>query len=94
MIADLLLSPLDIGTKRSTSSPPSPVLDFPPIRFIAIARFSCASAEIEPYDIAPVANLFTISDAGSTSSIEILLELHSLASLSLKRPLIVNKRLS
>ena len=50
------------------SSPPSPVLDFPPNRFIAIARLSCASLEIDPYDIAPVLNLLTISDAGSTSS--------------------------
>jgi hypothetical protein len=39
------------------------------MRFIAIARFSCASFEIEPYDIAPVANRFTISEIGSTSSI-------------------------
>src|ERR1043166_3814432 len=28
--------------------PPSPVLALPPSRFIAIARFSCPSAEIEP----------------------------------------------
>ena len=40
----------------------------PPIRFIAIASVSCASREIEPSDIAPVANRFTISLAGSTSS--------------------------
>ena len=33
---------------RSTSSPPSPVLDLPPRRFIAMARVSCDSAEIEP----------------------------------------------
>ena len=54
---------------RSTSSPPSPVLDLPPSRFIAMASVSCASAEIEPYDMAPVANRLTISLAGSTSSI-------------------------
>src|SRR5262249_2256221 len=53
---------------RSASSPPSPVLDRPPRRFIAIARVSCASAEMEPYDMAPVANRLTISLAGSTSS--------------------------
>ena len=33
---------------RSTSSPPSPVFDLPPIWFIAIASVSCASIEIEP----------------------------------------------
>ena len=31
------------GVKRAGSSPPSPVFDLPPMRFIAIARFSCAS---------------------------------------------------
>ena len=40
----------------------------PPIRFIAIARFSCASRLIEPSDIAPVLKRLTISAAGSTSS--------------------------
>ena len=35
---------------------------------MAIASVSWASLEIEPYDIAPVANLLTISLAGSTSS--------------------------
>ena len=34
--------------RRSGSSPPSPVLDRPPRRFMAIARVSCASAEIDP----------------------------------------------
>ena len=38
------------------------------MRFIAIASVSCASREIEPSDIAPVAKRFTISLAGSTSS--------------------------
>ena len=41
-------SPFGSATKRSASSPPSPVFDFPPIRFIAIASVSCASFEIEP----------------------------------------------
>ena len=35
---------------------------------MAIARVSCASVEIEPSDIAPVAKRLTISLAGSTSS--------------------------
>ena len=34
-----------------------------------MARVSCASCEIEPYDIAPVENRLTISSTGSTSSI-------------------------
>src|SRR6516162_4117830 len=69
LIALRLLSPLGRGLNRAGSSPPSPVLLLPPIRFIAIASVSCASALIEPYDIAPVANRFTIDSTGSTSSI-------------------------
>ena len=38
------------------------------MRFMAMASVSCASLEMEPKDIAPVANRFTISLAGSTSS--------------------------
>ena len=57
--------------KRSSSSPPSPVFERPPMRFIAIASVSCASLLMEPYDIAPVAKRLTISLAGSTSSIGI-----------------------
>ena len=41
-------SPLASGVKRSGSSPPSPVLDRPPSRFMAMARVSWASAEIDP----------------------------------------------
>ena len=55
--------------KRSASSPPSPVLERAPIRFIAMASVSCASLEMEPNDIAPVAKRLTIAVAGSTSSI-------------------------
>ena len=57
-----------IGLETASSSPPSPVLDFPSMRFMAMASVSCASLLIEPNDIAPVANRFTISAAGSTSS--------------------------
>ena len=39
------------------------------MRFIAMASVECASCEIEPSDIAPVAKRFTMSFAGSTSSI-------------------------
>ena len=68
LIAERRESPFASGAKRSGSSPPSPVFERAPIRFIAIASVSCASREIEPSDIAPVANRFTISLAGSTSS--------------------------
>src|SRR6476660_10270538 len=64
-------SPLASGVKRRGSSPPSPVLLLPPMRFIAIASVSCASALIDPYDIAPVLKRFRIASSGSTSSIEI-----------------------
>ncbi len=62
-------SPLGSRSKRASSSPPSPVFERPPIRFIAIASVSCASLLIDPNDIAPVAKRLTISLAGSTSSI-------------------------
>src|SRR5215475_10173083 len=48
LIDDRLLSPLGRGVKRDGSSPPSPVFDRPPSRFMAMARVSCASAEIDP----------------------------------------------
>ena len=41
-------SPLGSATNRSGSSPPSPVLERPPMRFMAMARVSWASAEMEP----------------------------------------------
>ncbi|CAB4585712.1 unannotated protein [freshwater metagenome] len=66
-----LESPFSIVTKRSGSSPPSPVFDFAPRRFIAIARVSCTSCDTDPYDIAPVEKRLTISEIGSTSSIDI-----------------------
>ena len=54
--------------KRAASSPPSPVLERPPMRFIAMASVSCISGEIEPSDIAPVAKRCTSVSALSTSS--------------------------
>ena len=36
--------------------------------FMAMASVVWASKEMEPYDMAPVTNLFTISLAGSTCS--------------------------
>ena len=68
LILDFIESPFGSSLNLDGSSPPSPVFDLPPNLFIAIARVECASVEIEPKDIAPVANLFTISDVGSTSS--------------------------
>ena len=37
-----------VGTKRAGSSPPSPVLLLPPMRFMATASASCASLLMEP----------------------------------------------
>ena len=61
LMALLRKSPFASGLYRAESSPPSPVLLLPPMRFMAIASVSCASFEIEPYDMAPVANRLTIS---------------------------------
>ena len=82
-IADLFETPDPSGLNLIGSSPPSPVLDFPPNSFIAIAKDSCDSVEIDPKLIAPVANLFTISFSLSTSSI--LIGFKGL--LNFKRPL-------
>ncbi len=68
LIAERRESPLASGTNRSGSSPPSPVFDLAPSRFIAIASVSCASWEMEPYDMAPVENRATMSATGSTCS--------------------------
>ena len=68
MIAERRRSPLASGLKREGSSPPSPVFERPPRRFMAIASVSCASREIDPRLIAPVQKRLTISLAGSTSS--------------------------
>ena len=62
-------SPLASGLKRASSSPPSPVFDMPPRRFMAMARVSCASLLMDPKLMAPVVKRLTISLAGSTSSI-------------------------
>ena len=92
LIAERIESPFGSGLKRSASSPPSPVLDLPPIRFIAIASVVWASREIEPNDIAPVAKRLTMSLAGSTSSSGTGLRFSSSAVLILNRPRSVNSR--
>src|ERR1700743_3266888 len=65
LTAERRRSPWGSGLKRSGSSPPSPVLDRPPSRFMAMARVWCASAEIDPYDMAPVENRRTMLEVGS-----------------------------
>src|SRR6202000_3150634 len=65
LTAERRRSPLGSGLNRSGSSPPSPVLDRPPSRFIAMARVSCASAEIDPYDMAPVLKRLRIDSTRS-----------------------------
>src|SRR5439155_633517 len=47
LMAERRQSPFGSRSKRRGSSPPSPVFDLPPIRFIAIASVSCASVESE-----------------------------------------------
>ena len=68
LMAERIESPLGSGLKRSGSSPPSPVFDLPPMRFMAMASVVCASRLIEPKDMAPVEKRLTMSCAGSTSS--------------------------
>ena len=65
---EFALSPLARGVNLSSSSPPSPLHEAPPILFIAIAKVSCASFDKAPIDILPVPNLFLISVTDSTSS--------------------------
>ncbi len=52
------------------SSPPSPELERPCRRFMAMAMHSCASLLMEPYVMAPVLKRRTMLSAGSTSSSE------------------------
>ena len=48
LILEMRQSPFSSGMNRAGSSPPSPLLERPPMRFMAMASVSCASAEIEP----------------------------------------------
>jgi hypothetical protein len=56
------------SANRAGSSPPSPVLDLPPSRFMPDASVSCASGDSAPSDMPPDLKRLTISAAGSTSS--------------------------
>ncbi len=86
LIAERIESPLGSGLKRSASSPPSPVFDLPPMRFIAMASVVWASREIEPKLMAPVENRLTILSALSTSAMGTGLRPASSADLMRNRP--------
>ncbi len=92
LIAERMESPFGSGLKRSDSSPPSPVFDLPPMRFIAMASVVWASREIEPNDIAPVAKRRTICTAGSTSAIGTGLRPSAAADFNWNRPRMVSRR--
>ena len=62
------------------------------MRFMAMASVVCASRLIEPKDMAPVANRFTMLVAGSTSEISTGLRPISSAVLMRNRPRIVFSR--
>src|SRR5699024_682057 len=66
--ATCLMAELRSVPRRSISSPPSPEFDFPCRRFMARARVSWASLEMDPYDMAPVLNRVTMESTLSTSS--------------------------
>jgi hypothetical protein len=57
------------------SSPPSPVLLLPPMRFMAMAMDSWVSLLMEPKDMAPVLKRLQMESTDSTSSRGIGLEL-------------------
>ena len=55
-------------TQRMGSSPPSPELDLPPMRFMAMAMVSCVSRLMAPSDMPPVQKRAMMLAAGSTWS--------------------------
>src|SRR5882762_9327309 len=61
-------SPLGRGAYDAGSSPPSPVFDRAPMRFMPIARVACASGVSAPRDMALEMNRRRMSSTGSTSS--------------------------
>jgi hypothetical protein len=65
------LSPFGSGWKCAGSSPPSPLSDFAPIRFIATFSVLCASGDSAPSDIPGVTKRLRIEVMLSTSSIGI-----------------------
>ena len=69
LMAERIELPLGSGRNRSGSSPPSPVFDLPPMRFMAMASVVWASRLIEPKDMAPVAKRRTMA-AGRLDLVE------------------------
>ena len=63
------LSPFGSGWKCAGSSPPSPLSDFAPMRFIATFRVLCASGPKAPNDMPGVTKRLRIEVMDSTSSI-------------------------
>ena len=66
MILLFAQSPLGKGFHQSGSSPPSPVLERVPRRFMPTASVRCASGESEPSDIAVLLNRLMMALTGST----------------------------
>ena len=67
-MAELALSPLARGLNRSLSSPPSPLSERAPMRFIAMASVSCASGLSAPSEMPGAMRCLRISVMLSTSS--------------------------
>ena len=87
---DLLDRGIDVvavrfGLKCVGSSPPSPESDLAPIRFMAMVRVLCASADSAPSDMPGVTKCLRISVMLSTSSIEMLLPVGTKSSRSRMR---------
>ena len=68
LVAEEALSPLSRGSKRSRASPPSPLQEAAPMRFMAMASVSCASLESAPCDMLPLEKRLRTWVIDSTSS--------------------------
>ena len=69
LMALLALSPFGRGLARAGSSPPSPLSERAPMRFMAMESVSCASGESAPSEMPGARRRFRISVMLSTSSI-------------------------
>mmetsp|Transcript_101 Transcript_101/g.413 ORF Transcript_101/g.413 Transcript_101/m.413 type:complete len:206 (+) Transcript_101:1898-2515(+) len=82
-VADLPSSSASsMGTLRCGSSPPSPELERPPMRFTAMAIASWHSREMAPRDMPPVQKRSQMSATDSTSSMSIGFRSDSMTSMS------------